>query len=81
MARLRQRVCLQDGPKLDLNRLARKGFVRHGANIGVRGIKWTHSYWGDVATGMISADMNGNNEGWDTAPTDHIPIQTKPRAV
>ena len=45
MARLRQRVCLQDGPKLDLNRLARKGFVRHGANIGVRGIKWTHSYW------------------------------------
>jgi hypothetical protein len=64
MARLRQRVCLQDGLKLDLNRLARKGFVRHGANIGVRGITWTHSYWGDVATGMISADMSGNNEGW-----------------
>jgi hypothetical protein len=38
MARPRQRVCLQDGLKLDLNRLARKGFVQHGANIGVRGI-------------------------------------------
>ena len=63
MARPRRRVCLQDGLKLDLNRLARKGFVRHGANIGVRGIKWTHSYWGDVATGMISANMSGNNEG------------------
>ena len=41
MARPRQRVCLQGGLKLDLNRFARKGFVRHGANIGVRGITWT----------------------------------------
>ncbi len=64
MARPRQRVCLQDGLKLDLDRLARKGFVRHGANIGGRGITWTHSYWGDIATGMISADMSSNNEGW-----------------
>lgn len=64
MARPRQRVSLQDGLKLDLNRLARKGSVRHGANIGGRGITWTHSYWGDIATGMISADMSSNNEGW-----------------
>jgi hypothetical protein len=64
MARPRQRVCLQDGLKLDLNRLARKGFIRHGANIGVRGITWTHSYWGEIATGMISADMSGPHEGW-----------------
>ena len=59
MPRPRERVCLQDGLKLDLNRLARKGFIKHGANIGVRGITWTHSYWGDVATGRISADMSG----------------------
>lgn len=58
MARPRQRVCLQDGLKLDLNRLARKGFVQHGANIGVRGITWTHSYWGKVASGVISANMS-----------------------
>jgi hypothetical protein len=27
MPRRRERVCLQDGLKLDLNRLARKGFI------------------------------------------------------
>ena len=64
MGRPRERVCLQDGLRLDLNRLARKGFIEPGANIGIRGITWTHSYWGDVATGMISADMSGKDEGW-----------------
>jgi hypothetical protein len=64
MPRPRERVCLQDGLKLDLNRLARKGFIEPGANIGLRGITWTHSYWGEVATGMISADMSGTHEGW-----------------
>lgn len=33
--------------KLDLNRLARNGSIKAGANIGLRGIAWTHSYWGD----------------------------------
>jgi hypothetical protein len=32
MSRPRQRVCLQDGLKLDLNQLARKGFIKRGAN-------------------------------------------------
>jgi hypothetical protein len=64
MPRQRDRVCLQDGLKLDLNRLVRNGFVRGGANIGLRGIKWTHSYWGDIASGLISADMTGQDEGW-----------------
>src|SRR5712671_2477695 len=64
MARARERVCLQDGLKLDLNRLARNGFIKPGANIGSCGIRWTHSYWGEVASGMISADMSGYNDGW-----------------
>ena len=64
MPRPRERVCLQDGLKLDLNRLARQGFVRRGANIGSRGIRWTHSYWGEIANGTISADMSGKDEGW-----------------
>jgi hypothetical protein len=64
MARARERVCLQDGLKLDLNRLARNGFIKPGANIGSCGIRWTHSYWGEVAGGMISADMSGYNDGW-----------------
>jgi hypothetical protein len=50
--------------ELDLNRLAGKEFIRLGANIGGRGITWTHSYWGEIATGYISADMSGQNEGW-----------------
>jgi hypothetical protein len=64
MARARERVCLQDGLKLDLNRLARNGFIKRGANIGSCGIRWTHSYWGEIASGVISADMSGQNEGW-----------------
>ena len=71
---------LQDGLKLDLNRLARKGFVRHGANIGVRGITWTHSYRGEIATGMISADMSGKHQGlvsypaWQPRPVDYARV-------
>src|SRR3954453_1158380 len=64
MPRPRERVCLQDGLKLDLNKLARNGFVRPGSQTGGRGIRWTHSYWGEIATGIISADMSGNSEGW-----------------
>ena len=64
MARNRRRVCLQDGLKLDLNRLARRGLIKFGANIGPRGIQWTHSFWGEIASGTISADMSGQNEGW-----------------
>jgi hypothetical protein len=25
---------------------------------------WTRSYWGEIATGTISADMSGPHEGW-----------------
>ncbi|MCK1356344.1 hypothetical protein IVB56_36055 [Bradyrhizobium sp. CW7] len=55
---------MQDGLKLDLSSLVRKQFIKPGANIGVRGIAWTHSYWGEVATGVIGADMSGQAEGW-----------------
>jgi hypothetical protein len=50
--------------KLDLNRLARKGFIKPGASIGGRGIAWTHSYWGEIASGIINANMSGQSEGW-----------------
>jgi hypothetical protein len=52
MPRTRSRVCLQDGLRLDLNRLARKGYIKFGANIGMRGIVWNHPYWGEIARGM-----------------------------
>jgi len=63
MPRPRERVCLQDGLKLDLNRL-RKGFIKPWASIGACGIAWTHPYRGEIASGIISADMSGQIEGW-----------------
>jgi hypothetical protein len=64
MPRPRQRVCLQDGLKLDLNRLASKRIIQRGALTLGCGISWTNSYWGEVASARISADMSGRSEGW-----------------
>jgi hypothetical protein len=58
------RVKLENGLKLDLNRLAKRGFVRPGASTGPISISWTHSYWGHVGSGLISADMGGPSEGF-----------------
>lgn len=65
MPRPRERVCLQDGLKLDLNRLARNGFIRRGARSGPMGIRWYSTYWDrELASGLITADMSGTWEGW-----------------
>lgn len=72
MPRPRERVCLQDGLKLDLNRLAQNGFIKRGANIGSRGIRWTHSYWGEIATSTISADMSDIEAGWFRIQLDSL---------
>jgi hypothetical protein len=63
MPRPRYRACLQDGLKLDLNQLARKGFIKFGANIGARGISWSNSHRGEIARGVISADVTDSNRG------------------
>ena len=58
MPRPRQRACLESGFKLDLNRLRRQGFVRPGARVGPKFIRWTYTYTGEhIASGQISADM------------------------
>ena len=57
MPRPRQRACLQDGLKLDLNQLARQGFIKFGADIGARAISWSDSYQREIARGVITADM------------------------
>jgi hypothetical protein len=64
MPRPRERVCLEDGLKLDLNWLARSGFIQRSRSIGSRAIRWTHWHWGEIATGIVSADMSGRKEGW-----------------
>jgi hypothetical protein len=64
MPRARHRVCLQDGLKLDLNQLARKGFIKFGANIGARRISWSNSHHGAIASGVVTADMTDPNHAW-----------------
>jgi hypothetical protein len=64
MPRSLQRACLQDGLKLDLNRLARDGFIRRGARSGPVGIRWVSTYWEEeIASGVITADMSSQHEG------------------
>jgi hypothetical protein len=48
-----------------MNRLVRQGFIRPGAATGPVGISWTNRYFnGEVASGVITADMSGQHEGW-----------------
>jgi hypothetical protein len=64
MPRPRNRVCLQDGLKLDLNQLVRKGFIKPGANIGARGISCSSSHRGAIASGVTCADMTDPCHAW-----------------
>jgi hypothetical protein len=60
-----RKVCLQEGLKLDLNRLMRRGSVRHGARTGPYLIQWTNNYTGEVVgSGEITANLCGREEGW-----------------
>ena len=55
-------MCLQDGLKLDLNKL---GFVRRGAKVGPHYIRWTHTYTSEeIASGLIVANTEENYGGW-----------------
>jgi hypothetical protein len=64
MSRDRYRVCLQDGLKLDLNRLSAQGVVRRGCVTGPVGFRWVSDYWGEVASALIWADMTSDREGY-----------------
>ncbi len=65
MPRPRQRVCLQAGLKLDLNKLRRQGWLRPGAKVGPHHIRWTYTYTGEeIASGLITANMEGKYGGW-----------------
>ena len=64
MPRPRYRACLEDGLKLDFNHLCRKGFIKFGANIGARGIAWRNSHQGEIASGVVTADMTDASRAW-----------------
>src|SRR5262249_22408978 len=64
MPRPLQRVRLESGFKLDLNRLARRGFIKPGAITGPVDIAWTDDTGQQIASGYITADMSGEQAGW-----------------
>jgi hypothetical protein len=64
MARYRERIRLEDGLKLDLNRLIRQNLVRPGAAWGST-ILWSYRYSGEeIVSGRVSADMTAERSGW-----------------
>ena len=64
MPRSRQRICLQDGLKLDIHLLTRRGLITPGSAAGPHAIRWVNSDGEVIASGWISADMKGDTEGW-----------------
>ncbi len=73
MPRPGHRARLESGLKLDINRLARRGFIRPGAATGPVGIAWNSDYWGEIATGTITADMRGEDgHGWFQIKVGHL---------
>jgi hypothetical protein len=66
MPRPRQRVLLESGLKLDLNKLRRLGLVRPGEKgPGFALIRWSSTYTGEeTASGFITSDLSGECEGW-----------------
>jgi hypothetical protein len=83
MPRARHRVCLQDGLKLDLNQLARRGFIQFGANKGARRILWRNSGQREIASGVITADMTDPSRAWFRISiggfVQQITLQSRPR--
>jgi hypothetical protein len=66
MGRWRYRACLEEGLKLDLNRLFRDGLAKRG-EIRRGTISWHRVSFGDVvAAGTIEADFREEPFGWIT---------------
>lgn len=64
MARPRQRARLEDGLRLDLNRLVRNGFASPGRRSPAKGIRWSYVYADEVAAeGLVEADLTDDG-GW-----------------
>lgn len=64
MPRPRERVRLEDGLKLDLNRLLRLNLVKSGAAWGSN-IHWNERMSGrETASRRVSADMTDERTGW-----------------
>jgi hypothetical protein len=76
VARSRQRICLQEGLKLDINLLIRRGLIARGSATSPHAIRWVNSDGEVIASGWISADMRGDVEG-----SFHIQIGALDQAI
>jgi hypothetical protein len=64
MPKSRQRVCLEDGLKLDLNKLRRQGLVSPSSKREAA-IRWAYTYTDEeIAKGVLASNMEGKYEGW-----------------
>ena len=63
MPRQRQRACLQEGLKLNINLLVGRGLIVPGSATGPYAIRWVNSDGEVIASGWLSADMRGDLEG------------------
>jgi hypothetical protein len=64
MGRSRQRANLQEGLKLDLNKLARQNLICPGART-TRTIRWSYTYTNEtIVHGLLNADMSDSLSGW-----------------
>jgi hypothetical protein len=84
MARPRHRVRLEDGLKLDLNRLVRHGLARPGLMIGPNVIRWSYTYTGEeIATALITASLENPCAGWLRVQLGNLDqtiyLQSRPR--
>lgn len=65
MGRSRQRACLQEGLKLDLNKLVQQKLICPGDQTGLHYISWSYTYTKEpIARGLLSADMANGSIGW-----------------
>ena len=71
MGRPGSRATLEQGLKLDINRLARNGFIRPGHASGPIGIRWTSSYWGEIASGTSLGFEHHDHRGFPAAENIH----------
>ena len=82
MPRQRQRVCLQNGLKLDLNRLIRQGAVRPGLSSDPYIIQWTNN-GALIGLAVITANLRDPATSWVRiqAPTvdQQITLISSPR--
>jgi hypothetical protein len=85
MSRPRQRAQLESGLKLNLNLLARRGFIKPGAVTGPRAICWTADGQ-QIAAAIIRADMSSADRGsfdiesWPTGKLyQWIVLEARPR--